>query len=216
MTQTASTQQGLDRDFYGSPEYLRDGRLYSLAHQLQAALDMAPRTILEVGVGSGVFAAAARAAGVRVTTLDIEPTLAPDLLAPVTRIPTGDGAFDVGVCCQVLEHIPFEEVGDALRELRRVLRVGLVLSLPDVTPHFELSIALPKLGRHRLSWSPPPLVRRRFPRGKLEKMGHHWEIGFRGYGLRRVLAVCRGAGWRVDRTWRVPEKAWHRFFTLRP
>lgn len=170
--------------------------------------------MLEVGVGAGIAAAALRQAGIEVTTLDLQPELKPDLLAPVTAIPTPDGAFDAVVCCQVLEHIPYADVSVALRELRRVARVGGVISMPDVTPEFAFGLSLPGVRWRRLSWSPAWFTRAR-RESKMKPLGHHWEIGYRGTSLRRVLADVHRAGWRVDRTWRVPEKTWHRFFLLR-
>lgn len=202
------------KDHY-SHDYLAKGRLFSIAHQLDAALSLHPSSVLEVGVGAGVAAAALRAAGVRVTTLDLQPELGPDLVGSVTAIPAEAGAFDAALCCQVLEHLPFDQFTVALRELRRVTRLGLVLSLPDVTPHWELAFALPGVRRKRVSLSPAWFPRRPRPE-KLGKLGHHWEIGYRGSTLPVVRREITAAGWRIARSWRVPEKAWHRFFLLTP
>lgn len=198
-----------------SAEYLAKGRLFSIAHQLDAALALRPERVLEVGVGTGVAAAALRAAGVEVVTLDLQPELSPDIVGSVLDIPAADGAFDVAICCQVLEHLPFASFGAAMAQLRRVSRTGVVLSLPDVTPHVDVSIALPGIRRKRLSLSPGWFPKRPRP-DKLAKLGHHWEIGYRGSTLADVRAAIAGAGLRVRRSWRVPEKAWHRFFVLVP
>jgi SAM-dependent methyltransferase len=197
-----------------SLDYLGKGRLFSIAHQLDALLVLRPTTVLEVGVGTGVAAAALRQAGVSVTTLDLQPELNPDLLAPVTSIPAAEGAFDAALCCQVLEHLPYHDATAAFRELRRVSRTGAVISLPDVTPSIDLAFALPGVRRRRLECSPDWWARP--PReDKLRPLGHHWEIGYRPTPRRRVAADLRAAGWRLERTWRVPEKPWHRFFLLR-
>ena len=146
--------------------------------------------------------------------LDIQPQLAPDVVAPVTRIPAPDAVFDAALCCQVLEHLPYAEFPAALAELRRVTRTGLVLSLPDATPHFDFAIALPGIRRKRVSLSPSLLGKRQRP-DKLAPLGHHWEIGYRPTTLAHVKHDIRTAGWIIERTWRVPEKPWHRFFLLR-
>lgn len=54
--------------------------------------------------------------------------------ASVTRLPFQDGAFDVVICSEVLEHIP--DCRAAVRELVRVLRPGgnLVVSVPRFWP----------------------------------------------------------------------------------
>ncbi|MEC9373785.1 MAG: class I SAM-dependent methyltransferase [Planctomycetota bacterium] len=213
--QTAAENPSLGKSqaFYHL-RYLADGRLHSLAHQLEAAISLEPRRVLEIGVGSGIAAAALRSVGVEVTTLDIAESLEPDVVASVTEMPFDDGAFDVANCCEVLEHVPFDEVSLALKEIRRVVRRGLVMSVPDVTKHFDFTIAAPELGRHRLSISVPRPFPKPIPKRKWDSMGHHWEIGYRGYSLGRVKGVMREAGWTIRRTWRVPEKAWHRFFVL--
>jgi SAM-dependent methyltransferase len=195
-------------------EYLLDGRLYSYAHQLDAALRLSPSSVLEVGVGSGMIAAALRAIGVSVTTLDVQPELKPDVVGSVLAIPRDNGAFDVAICGQVLEHLPFDDFIPALRELRRVTVRGVVLSLPDRSPHHVCKLRLP--GRLRLDrtfsfqWRRPPT----FSPVTTARNGHFWEIGYEGFELSRVQAAIQEAGWRIARSWRVPEKYWHRFFQL--
>ncbi len=191
------------------------GRCVSFGHQLDAVLALAPRSVLEVGVGAGVVSNALRHLGIPLCTLDVDPALEPDVLASVESIPADEGTWDVGLCCQVLEHLPFDRLGPALRELHRVTARGLVLSLPDVTMDLELTVRAPRLGLRRLAGRSPLPRRRAFPRTRLDTMGHHWEIGFRGTPLTAVQSVIAVAGWRIERTWRVPEVPWHRFFLLR-
>ena len=196
--------------------YVSAGRIFSFAHQTAAALAFKPGTLLEVGVGTGMVAAMLRTAGVRVSTLDIQPELKPDLLGSILDIPAAAGRFNVALCCQVLEHLPFEQFSPALRELRRVTTSGLVVSLPDVTRLIYLAYNLPKIGRRSFTWPCPRLRDPAMPASRMEKMGHFWEIGFRGYPLKRVMNSMVAAGWTVERTWRVPENPWHRFFRLVP
>lgn len=200
---------------YTTASYLAGRRGFSFGHQLQAILAREPRSVLEVGVGSGITAAALRGAGIAVTTLDVDATLDPDILASVEHIPADDGTWDVASCCQVLEHLPFDRVPAALRELHRVTNAGLVLSLPDVTRQLDLTVRLPWLGVRRMTAATPLTRTRTMPVERLASMGHHWEIGFRGTPLTTVTSVIAIAGWRIERTWRVPELPWHRFFDLR-
>jgi SAM-dependent methyltransferase len=198
-------------------EYLRDGRLFSYAHQVDTVLLLEPRKVLEIGVGTGLIAAALRHLGIEVVTLDAQEQLSPSLVASVTDIPLADGAVDVSLCCQVLEHLPFSEFEGVLRELRRVTVTGLVLSLPDVTRGAGVMWSRPPRKRPRLgqvSW--PRFRPPRIPTQRLEVAGHYWEIGYRGFSLRQVSKGIRSSGWNVERSWRVFEKPWHRLFFLRP
>ncbi len=195
--------------------YFTGGRVNSYAHQIKAALEQKPASILEVGKGSGMVAAALRTLGIKVTTLDIQRDLEPDVVGSVTAIPLPGAAFDVTLCCQVLEHLPFEDFSCALVELRRVTTGALVLSLPDDSRYYSVDARLPFNLALNWNWSPVSVPARSFPSSKRSKMGHFWEIGYRGTSLRNVTAEIRGSGWLIEKTWRVPELSWHRFFVLK-
>lgn len=193
--------------------YLSRGRVYSLATQLDAALELGPRNLLEVGVGTGITVFALRRVGVEVTTLDVQKELSPDVVGDVRRIPCADASFDVSCCCQVLEHLPLSDMPAALRELRRVTRWRLVLSLPDLTRFFGVSATLPFIGRRDFGISLP--IREpddAWKAARLETMGHYWELGMNGATSRGVVDALRRAGFDKVRTFRVPEIRWHRFF----
>jgi SAM-dependent methyltransferase len=205
----------MGRDWYASEKYVQPPRLHSYAHQLAHIIDLQPQNVLEVGVGSGYVEAALRALGYDVTTLDIDAANEPKLVGSVTAIPADDDSFDIASCCQVLEHIPFDDVPTAARELRRVARRRVVVSVPDVSRDFEVAVRAPKLGRRtfRLPMNAAP---RPFPASRTASMGHEWEIGWRGYPLKRVVDQLTSTGLRCVDTWRVPELPWHRFFLLDP
>jgi len=197
---------------YKADHYVRPGRIHSFAHQLAAIVSHRPRTVMEVGYGSGVVQAALRQLGIEVTTLDIDAGLDADLVGSVLDIPAPDSSFDVVSCCQVLEHVPFEQFPTALSELRRVSRGKLVLSLPDQSRDLEVVLRAPVLGRRRL-WVSLPKRAHALPDYRVTQMGHLWEIGFAGTPLSSVRTALADAGWRVDEEWRVPELPWHRFFS---
>lgn len=79
--------------------------------------------------------------GYKVTRLDIEPRVNPDICAPMTAM--GEiGSFDVVYCCHALEHLYPHEVYLALKEFARVLTPGgvaviVVPDLEDVKPTEE-------------------------------------------------------------------------------
>lgn len=199
------------REHY-STQYLQDGRIFSYAHQIQSVLSFKPKTIIEVGAGGGMVTNALRTAGITVTTIDVQPDLNPDLTAPVTDLPLSDAQVDVSLCCQVLEHLPFTEFERALRELWRVCRRGMVISLPDASPFYEIHLRLPKLPK--ISWHGS---RHRDPgdswrRMKWDSSGHYWEIGYSETSLHTVMNSMHRVVKMSPKTWRVPEKHYHRFF----
>ena len=193
--------------------YLREGRIHSYAHQIEAVIEQSPARVLEVGKGPGIVAAALRVAGISVVTLDTQAELESDLIGSVTSIPAPAASFDVSLCCQVLEHLPFTLFPVALQELRRVTRNALVISLPDITPHYYIDVQLPKLRHLNWHFSRAILLRPTRPLSvAFGQDGHFWEIGYKGSTLHDVTTSLKNGGWNLIRTWRVPEKPWHRFF----
>ncbi|MFA9503622.1 methyltransferase domain-containing protein [Natrinema sp. H-ect1] len=116
--------------------------------------------VLDVGCGEGrhVNAAALENVG-EVVGLDLERAnleaarddhdeyIAPESDVPVTflsgdalRLPFEDGAFDVVLCTEVLEHIPDYEA--AIDELRRVC-----------APGGTLAVSVPRAGPERVCWA---------------------------------------------------------------
>jgi ubiquinone/menaquinone biosynthesis C-methylase UbiE len=99
---------------------------------LDAVVAEQPRRFLEVGPGTGGFAARVAAAlpGVRLTAIDqsahfVELTRARGIDAregDVQDLPFGDEAFDVVAALWMLYHVP--DVDRAIAEVRRVLRPG--------------------------------------------------------------------------------------------
>lgn len=207
MTSSGSLQPQVARTHYFTAEYLSPARLASYSYQLPEVLALAPRSVLEVGVGNGLTLHALRSAGIAITGVDLDPALGPDLVASVVHLPFPDGSCDVVACFEVLEHLPWDQFRPALEELHRVCRTHALVSLPDAGR--VLRVHLSRLLEHRqiplTFW---PAREHRFD-GE-----HFWEIGKRGYGLERVVAAMAAAGFALERTFRPWEDVSQRFFRL--
>jgi ubiquinone/menaquinone biosynthesis C-methylase UbiE len=126
-----------------------------LAHVAVAVVRARPRRVLEVGCGEGVVLEylADRNPSSRFDGLELDPAaLARARLrcprttlvrGDVYALPFPDQSYDLVLCLEVLEHLP--DPARALREIRRVARRGLLLSVPH-EPFFRLGNAL--RGRH--------------------------------------------------------------------
>ena len=132
----------IDPRVYWTRAYNTKERTCSYWHQVDEILSLGAGTVLEVGPGPGIVTSWLRVAGLTVTTLDREPATRPDLTGSVTAIPAEDDSFDAVLCSQVLEHMPLETAGRALAEMRRVSRLGAVVSLPDTRPYVGTSYPL--------------------------------------------------------------------------
>lgn len=121
---------------------------------------LAPKALLDVGCGEGFVLAALgeHAQGAQAVDLSEAAVAAcqaanPHVTAQVASaldLPFDDDAFDVVICLEVLEHL--EDPAAAVRELSRVSRGHLVLSVPW-EPWFQLgNLArgqyLDRLGNH--------------------------------------------------------------------
>ncbi len=95
--------------------------------------------LLDAGCGTGGLLAWARARGgferlcgvdVGSEAVELARLTVPDAeihVAPLHALPFAESAFHVAVLADVLQHVAEQEVGDGLRELRRVLRPDGVL-----------------------------------------------------------------------------------------
>jgi len=207
-----------DRSHYDEAYYERR-RLYSVAVQAEVLWSLRPASVIEVGPGRGVFAALFRQlSGAPVVTMDIDPTLRPDVIGSVFEMPFENGAFDAAACFQMLEHLPFERFKPALAEMRRVAKVGLALSLPDCS--FALTLRMGVRNPRKDGWvgawtaQPSGLALRKL-KNVPNSAGHFWEIGRKGTPLKLVRRVISESGWKIDREFRTAENAYHRFFVLK-
>jgi SAM-dependent methyltransferase len=196
-------------EHYTSLRYDTKKRWCSYWHQLDETVAVSPASVLVIGVGSGVVPAYLRSLGIAVTTLDVVADLGPDLVADVRAIPAERGAFDVVVCCQVLEHIEYADIPAALSELARVARRRVVISLPRRGRYWELAVRIPPLPRIARSGVLPN--RRRYG-GDRE---HHWELGPRAVSPRRFAGLL-AEHLTVERSYHVPEHPYHEFFVGTP
>lgn len=196
-------------------QYNSKARLASYWHQIDQTLSFQPQAVLEVGAGSGFTTQALRREGVQVITLDVTDELKPDIIGSVRAIPLASNSIDVVLCCQVLEHLPFEMFESAFSELYRVASKGVVMSLPDQERCFRLSIGIIekssvwRLWKHGL---------RDWPRDKNRRPTqidpqHYWEIGCSEIGLNDVLAITSQQ--TSCHTFRVFENPYHRFFIIK-
>lgn len=204
-------QKQVDKGHYAFAAYMSKARWTSIWHQLDEVARLGARHLLEIGPGPGTFKALAAQFDVVVETVDLDPELKPDHVAAATHLPFEDGQFDLACAFQVLEHMPYEDSLLALDEMLRVSRLGVVISLPDAKRAWYYRLHVPVLGSmHFLV--PVPRLR---PAQHVFDGEHHWEIGKRGYTLDRILRDF-SARCVVDKTFRVPENPYHRFFVLRP
>ncbi len=186
-------------------------RFLSYWHQIDEAFALNPASMLEIGIGNGFVAKYLRDHGLLVTTLDIDERLGPDVVGSVTALPFEEGSFELVMACEILEHIPYAEARKGLREIHRVSSRWGIISLPDATRAARVEFPIPKIGKFRKLFIIPKLFS---PEHTITAHGHHWEIGKKGFPLKKVSGDIERSGFKIIRTYRVFENPYHRFFVL--
>lgn len=179
----------------------RRGRQQSKQLELVGALDD-PGRILEIGPAYGYVTALLVNAGYEVATLDLGdrdfawpnvPHISCDLTQPLDDRLNG---FDTILCCETLEHLPWETAGIVLSALRRTSAKRLIVSVPYES--FQLFFEAYFNGhvlKQRSQWK----AFRRFKTFKPwpDPLGHKWEVGYKGTRLKDWEAHIRAQGWRI-------------------
>ena len=187
---------------------MNKSRWSSIWHQMRQISSCNPQAVLEVGSGNGLLRAIAKTYGISIETVDIDPELMPDHVASATSLPFKDSAYDLTCAFQVLEHFPFEQSLLAFRELVRVSKKDILVSLPDSGKTVQIQWRIPKISKvDALIPIPLPRTRHSFD-GE-----HYWEIGKRGYSPKQVrenlLAI---GGVKLVREFRSKDNPFHRFY----
>lgn len=193
-------------------KYMSLQRTITHWHQASAVADHteAGGSVLEIGPGNGHTTWLLKQFGLNVTTLDYDSNLQPDIVGDITALPCNDGTYDCVLAAEVLEHIPFEEVGKAILELRRVARHNLVITIP--APFVGFSGLINASGVHPRGFhlGLPYWVQHHFD-GQ-----HYWELGKQGYSLQLFKRLLRKAGLEIIRCFRPAPSLYSYFFVLRP
>lgn len=197
----------VDASHYYHQSYDTKERWISYWYQLHEVLKANPANCLEVGCGNGTVRTYLRSRGLEVTVVDIDATLEPDRVGDIRSLPCADNEFDVVLCAEVLEHLPFGDVPKALKELQRVSRRLVILSIPHTGRLMEFVIRAP--------WLPRLAFRAKLPGRRTFTFDgqHYWEANARNFPIAKVLKVI-SASFTVQRDYLVPEYPYHHFFIL--
>jgi ubiquinone/menaquinone biosynthesis C-methylase UbiE len=166
-------------------------------------------SILEIGVGSSIVAEILKENGLKVTTMDIEEELNPDIVGDIRKIPFKDESFDAVVSFETLEHLPFEIFSPALKEMRRVSKKYVFISVPDhKRTLLRLSFKIPFLNEKIIQIRIPSFS------DKVFWEGHFWEIGMNDYPLRKIRNTIEDSGLKITKDFVPHDCSWTHYFLL--
>ncbi|MDR1729214.1 MAG: methyltransferase domain-containing protein [Prevotellaceae bacterium] len=200
---------------YDFLNYIDLNRWNSCYHQITETLALNPQSVLIVGKGDKVVETILSKQNLNVTTFDFDETLQPDILGDVTNIrkilensiQKRGGKFDVLLCCQVLEHVPYENFENILQQLQSIAK-NVILSIPYSSVKYYLHMRLPIVKEIKMQFC----IHKFWSRHKFDGQ-HFWEIGFAGYPKRRIIKDIKKF-FHIKKQFLAENNPYHLFFVL--
>jgi len=199
----------VNKDHYHFMKYNNKFTWMNFWYQTMYVLKFHPKNVLEIGPGNKVVTDFLRKEGVSVTTLDVDTRLEPDVVGSVDNLPLKDKSFDVVLCSEVLEHLPFDLFQKSLMEIKRVAKKNVVLCLPNAGAVFLLSWKLPLLKYNAVFFKLPFFWKRHKFNGE-----HYWETGKKGFQVSAIKKELGLAGFKILKVKVFHDDPAHCFFIL--
>ncbi len=199
----------VSKDHYKFENYTDIPRWVSYWNQIKEVLELKPKSVLIIGPGDGVVSDYLKKHIDLVHTFDIAPDLKPDIQGSVLDLGNHlTQKYDVIVCCQVLEHLPYENFEKALSEVQQ-FSTHFVLSLPYAhTNLFEFFFRLPK--KVSLYFN---LVLPKFYKTWKFDGEHYWEIGTKSYSKYKIRSDI-SKYFEVKSSYHMKFNRYHMFYVL--
>lgn len=172
-----------------SKNYDSVDRFISYFYQINSITQTLPKNILEIGVGNKTVSNYLKQANFKITTCDFDIKLNPDKVGDIRKLPFRNKSFSTVSAFEVLEHIPFSDFEKALKEMHRVSKKNVIISIPYNSAYFETVIktSSPILNKQLKFAIRIP----RFDRtiNIKEHKEHYWELGTKNYSKKRIKTI---------------------------
>jgi hypothetical protein len=178
-------------EHYDNLTYDNKNRFISYWHQINEIVNAKASSILEIGVGNGFVSNYLSSNGFKITTLDIDERLDPDVVGS-------------------LLDLPFEQIKTALNELYRVSSRKVIISVPDRTLCYKFLVKLPIIKQRSFMISIPKFLSKKHTFDGQ----HYWELGKKGFPLSRFQKIITEAGFIITDSYRIFEFDNHHIFVL--
>lgn len=206
-------EKQVSKEHYKLTSYLTKERWSSYYYQIKETLDKKPKSVLIIGIGDKIVYNILKNEIKEVRSFDIDEELEPDYLGNILNLSNiVDKNFDVVLVCQVLEHLPFENFEDIVKEISKVTNNCCIISLPQEGYYFELTFKVPFFSKKEFRI----LLPRFFKEWNFEidgNMEHYWELNLKNYPLSKIRKILRKY-FELNLEYTVKENIYHRFFIL--
>lgn len=178
-------------------------------YQVDLVKNLDVKNVLEIGIGNKTVCNYLKQQGYKVTTCDFDGELEPDYIADIRNLPFKDNSYDAIIACEILEHLPWSDVGAALEQLYRTTNKYVVISLPYYCIAVESTFKFFPYGKYINLFFRIPLF---FLKAKFQGE-HYWGVGRKGYGINKIRKVL-GKRFKIIKEVRPLFVSDHHFFVL--
>jgi hypothetical protein len=208
-----------------SPEHLEkksaqlnSGKFLTAAHfssyylQMLTVRNLKAESVLEIGPGENFVANYMRTLGINYETMDIMESSQPSILGRLEDLDVTaySERYDIVCAFQMLEHSPYDNFVPNLEKMAAMAKQYVLISLPYSCFGMKISFDFSFGQRIRLLKSfelffPLNKKNRRYREEYMKEFPwavHYWEIGRRGYPLRRIKSDIESAGLKIKQTFR--------------
>ncbi len=193
-------------------------------YQLNSIINLNPGKILEIWVWSNILSSNIKLNWYNITTFDHDETLKPDIVWDFIDLPFNDNEFDLIACFEVLEHVPIEDSILALKEMYRVSKKNLIISVPYSCFYLNFSFSnfyctLLNKTYSFFWWTPhePRCFTIKIPFFFLNKTSckyHYWEIWQKWYSKKIFNEILKRVWFKILKTFHNPFYPYHYYIIL--
>ncbi|NQU98292.1 class I SAM-dependent methyltransferase [Candidatus Woesearchaeota archaeon] len=185
-----SSKINSEKDIYVG-NYLDLNRWISYFSQINHVLSLKSKKILNIGIGDNTITTVLKNFGYEVTTCDLNKKLSPDIVADIRKLPFKKNGFDLVLCFEVLEHIPFEDFRNTLIGINNITKKYLIISLPQPSLLFSFLIKIPLFKQFAFYFKLPLFIKHKY-NGE-----HYWEVEKIGYSRKRIKEEIKKSGFKI-------------------
>ncbi len=172
---------GLSKERYFDERGTNEESWIAYSNQLRLMMKYNWKTILEIGPGNKIVQNYLQEKKKEVATLDIVKELNPTYVGDVRNIPHLI-KVDAVACFQVLEHIPWEDVEQALKSIYNAVNRYVFISVPYSALAFRFHFIFFSKTIIDKSIHIPIWLKHNISEEKIQKTQtyHYWEMGRKG------------------------------------
>jgi ubiquinone/menaquinone biosynthesis C-methylase UbiE len=224
MHKNTQTKASVKNFLSNNYEYFN--RFLSYFFQIELIEATRPKSILEIGCGGGTLGLLLKQRNYNYKSCDLNPKLKPNYIADIRKLPMKANSFDVVCAFEVLEHLPFSDFVSALKELKRVSKKYVIISIPYSCLYISfslqftfLTILKPLFNLLKIKPNTPIYFNLLIPTFFLRKYGlsksHCWEMGRKGFSKSEIKKRIKESGLFLEKEFSRIHFAYNYFFVLR-